>query len=97
MGARPYAGEQQGDRMNRHRGLIRSLMFCSWGLIILAAFFTNMDGVFGLDIRSSRVLVLSLWVTCCASAILTIVYDRAARFVAVVVLFSLVVLFLPTL
>ncbi len=83
--------------MNRRRSLIRAIMYYSWWLIIIAAVSTSMDGVLGLGIRASRILVLSVWVTCCASAILTLAYDRAARIVAAVVLLSLLVLFLPTL
>jgi hypothetical protein len=83
--------------MNRHRGLIREVMCCSWGLITLAAVFSSMDGVFGLGLGACRILVLFLWVTCCVSATLTIIFDGAARIVAAVVLLSLFFLFLPTL
>jgi hypothetical protein len=82
--------------MNRHRDLIRMVMCCSWGLITLAAVFTSMAGVLCLGTKLSRILVVSLWVTCFVSATLTLLYDGAARIVAVIVLVLLFTLLLPT-
>lgn len=97
MAGQLRTGYSTGDKMNRYRGLIRMIMCSSWGLITLAAVFTSMDGVFCLSIRASRISVISLWVTCFVSAILTLFYDRAACIVAAVVLVLLFTLLLPTL
>jgi hypothetical protein len=83
--------------MNRYRGRIRAIMCYSWCLIMLAAVFSSIDGVFGLGIGASRILVRVLWVTCFASATLVMVFDGVARIVAAIVLLSLFLLFLPTL
>jgi len=80
-----------------HRNMIRLPLCCSWAMIVLAACFTSMDGVFGLGTMTSRVLVCILWATCFVSAILAIVYDRQARIVAAIILLLLLLLFLPTL
>lgn len=83
--------------MKRRYGLVRLVMLCSWGLLLLSAVFTNLDGIFGFGLTASRILVISLWVTCFASATCVIVFDRAARLVAALILFVLLVLLLPTL
>ena len=83
--------------MNRYRGLNRRLMFYGWAILVLAAFFTSLDGVFGLGVVASRILVRSLWTTCCVSSILAVVFDRPVRIVAAAILLSLLTLFLPTL
>ena len=77
--------------------MIRVIAGLTYGLLILAAVFSSMDGILWLGTAGSRVVVLFLWATCCLSSILIAAFDRGARVLAVLILLMLSSLLLPTL
>jgi hypothetical protein len=71
-------------------------MCCSFALLALVWLVMDQNGeLFVLSARTSKMLVVFLWVTSLASAVLAMTCDRATRVAAVVVLLCLFALFFP--
>ena len=84
--------------MSRYRVLIRTLMFAAFAIIVLAAVLVDGNGtVFGLEGPTSNILMIFLFSTCAISACLAIVYDKAMRIIAVAVLLTFLLMFMPAL
>jgi hypothetical protein len=83
--------------MNRYRATIRLIAGGSFLLLILAAVFSNFDGILGLGIKASEIIIISLWATAWLSWVLVVVYDRGARILAILMLMWLFFLSLLTL
>ncbi len=72
-------------------------MFLAYALILMASVVVDGNGtVFGLSVENSNALMVFLFVTCAINAGLSVVFDKAMRVVAIVVLLTLLV-FLPAL
>jgi uncharacterized phage infection (PIP) family protein YhgE len=86
---------ESGDKMmtGRYHVLIRTLMFLAYALIVLASVVMNGNGAaFGLSVKNSNGLMIFLFVTCAINAVLVVIFDKATRVIAVIVLLTLLVL-----